>query len=155
DVVALVAEKVAKQLEFTLAREIRLAEFDDRDIRFPGTAELLVGFQQRLKQVFAAAYARERVSLAEFLHRRRIVKQVGQGVAIARARGRIRVILNEVEVPVYQVGIEPRGHLQRLVAGIDRGQHFLRGQQLETRQQRRIGQDHLLHAVDRADQRLA
>ena len=114
-------------------------------------AELLVRLQQRL-QADASGCPRlvSVILLAEFLHRRHIVEQIGQRVGIAGARGRIGIVLHEVQRAVGQVGIQPRGDFQSLIAGIDRRQHLLRRQQFEARQQRRIREHHLLHAVDRA-----
>ena len=105
---------------------------------FLRAAELLVRFQQRLQQVLAAADAGQRVLLAEFLHRRDVVEQIGQRIRITGAGGRIGVVLDEVQVAVAQVRIEPRGHFERLVAGVDGGQHLLGGQQFEARQQGRV-----------------
>jgi len=56
----------------------------------------------------------------------------------SRAGGRIRVVLDEMQVPVRKMRVQPRGHFQRLVAGVDRGQHLLRGQQVQARQQCRL-----------------
>jgi hypothetical protein len=52
------------------------------------------------------------------------------------------------------MGVQPRGHGQRLVARIDGRQHLLRRQQFQARQQRRVAQHHLFHAIDGANQGL-
>ena len=106
---------------------------------FRVAAELLVGFQQRLQQVLPAADLRERVFLAQFLHRGEVPEEFRQRVGVARAGGRIGVVLHEVQVAVGEVRIQPRRHFQRLVAGVDGGQHLLRRQQFQPRQQRGAG----------------
>ena len=60
-----------------------------------------------------------------------------------------------MQVAVHQMRIQTGGHFKALIAGIDGGQHFFGRQQLQARQQRRVLQHHLLHAVDGRDERLA
>jgi len=53
---------------------------------------------------------------------------------------------------VVEVGIQTTGHFQRLIAGINGGEHLLRRQKFQPREQRRIGQHQFFHAVDGAHQ---
>ena len=141
--VAFFAEEIAEELVFALAGMVGGAKFHDGDVGLlGGPAELPVGFEQRLQKVLAAASAREGVFLAEFLDGGRFVEQIRQSVRIAGAGGRIGIVLDEMHVPVDQVGVEPRGHFERLVAGIDGSQHFLGGKQIQARQQNGIDHHH-------------
>ena len=98
--VAILAEEIAKQFVLALAGMVSRPELHDGDIGLLRAAELFVGFQQRLQKVPPAAGARERMPLAEFLHRGGVVEQVGQRVRITRAGGGIRIVLNEMQVAV-------------------------------------------------------
>ena len=57
DRVAFLAEEIAEEFVFALAGRVGVTELHNGDVGLLGAAELLVGFQQRLQQMLAAADA--------------------------------------------------------------------------------------------------
>ena len=86
-----------------------MLELHDGDIRFTRTAELLVGLEESREEVLAAADFGQRELLAQFLDGRNVPEELRKGVGIARSGRRIGVVLDEVQMAVGDMGIEPSG----------------------------------------------
>ena len=88
------------------------------------------------------------MTLAELLHRGRVVEQFRQHVLVEDAGRGLGGEVGEAHVPVVDVGIEQSADSEMFVAGVHLGEHAFAGQQVQAVEQGRGGEHHLAHPVE-------
>ena len=95
------------------------------------------------------------ITATELFHRRAIVENFGEPFGVCAARQSVCAILTYMQRPVMDLQVELRGDFRHRVAGVDRGEHLLRGKKLHGRKKLWRCQRKLQHPIHRRNQRFA